>query len=154
MFSEIIAAILHAVDSPAAHAIVTALIVTAGILDYRTHKVSNWISLPVFFARILTAALRLGNTPLPPEFVGAMIVGGLVLGLYFTSNTPGEADVKIIVGLCGLWPAAGIASLAGGSILGLAVLLWKGKGHEYPMLSGAAVAVVLAFFAAFAGMLV
>jgi Flp pilus assembly protein protease CpaA len=143
MLSEIV----RVIDSPIVRAILTGLIVLAGIQDLRTRRVSNWISIPLFFAGILFTALRVADAPIQPEVVGGLVVGGLMLIFYFAFHIGGEADVKIIVGLCGLWPVAGILGMAGGAVWGLVLLFWKGKGKEYPVMTASAVGVILTFFA-------
>jgi Flp pilus assembly protein protease CpaA len=118
------------------------LVVCAGF-DWRNGEISNWLTLPGMGAGILYAA------SLRPErllFTGASFT---ILFVLFLLNGIGGADVKVLTGLAGFWPAMMIAALLVQGIWGLILLIRKGKGVEFRAIPayalGAALCVILLF---------
>lgn len=83
------------------------------IQDYRTRRVSNWLTVPLFLLAWLVALL-LGNLPLTlATFIGVYVAFHMGAGL-------GAADGKIAVCLAGILPLA----LAAGAIFHGLAFLW------------------------------
>jgi len=121
--------------------IVMIWLVICAIQDWRRGEVSNWLTLPAMGAGILYAVLAGGERLI----LCAAVLVGLML-LYFLGSL-GGADVKVLVALAGLWPAAMLAALLVQGIWGAVVLLRRGKGVEFRAIPayalGAAISILL-----------
>jgi hypothetical protein len=112
--------------------------------DYRTRRVSNWLTVPLFLLA-WPVALRTGNLPLTfAVFVGVLVAWRWGGGI-------GPADGKIAVGLAGCVP---LALLCGAIIQGLLFLYARLRaGRSVPLpgavsfyLGAATATLALAFF--------
>ena len=109
--------------------------------DWKHGEVSNWLTVPAMAIGMITAALN-GRDRLiicVAAFIGLML-------LYILGSL-GGADVKVLVALAGLWPAAMLAALLVQGIWGVVVLLKQGKGAEFRAIPayalGAAMSIML-----------
>lgn len=111
------------------HLALTGLVILAGLQDWKKREVSNWITIPLFFLGIVFVILRVGNLDLLPVVVVA------ILAAAWTWKWMGGADVKILIGLWGLWPAAALWCMVGVGFWGLALVV-RGNGKEcFPALT-------------------
>jgi Flp pilus assembly protein protease CpaA len=109
--------------------------------DWKHGEVSNWLTVPAMAIGMIYAALN-GRDRLiicVAAFIGLML-------LYILGSL-GGADVKVLVALAGLWPAAMLAALLVQGIWGVVVLLKQGRGAEFRAIPayalGAAMSIVL-----------
>ena len=106
---------------------------------------SNWITIPLFAAGLIACTWRIFSDPLNGFAVAIMMV--LLIASVWKKDWMGGADWKVLVGLFGLWPLAGIISLAATGIYGVAEIIrtrnWRAR---IPAVSVIAVAVTLTFF--------
>jgi Flp pilus assembly protein protease CpaA len=100
------------------------LTVCAGF-DWRKGEVPNWLTLPGMLGGILYAAV------LRPERLLFVCAAFAILFILFLLNGIGGADVKVLTGLAGFWPAMMVAALLVQGIWGLIVLIRKGRGAEF-----------------------
>ncbi len=123
----------------------TLLLVVAGIQDWRSRKVSNWITIPLFVAGLIACIWRIFIDPFNGIAVAIMIV--LLTATIWKKDWMGGADWKVLVGLFGLWPLAGIVSVGATGIYGAAVIVWtRNLRARIPAVSAIAIAVTLTFF--------
>ena len=123
----------------------TLLLIVAGTQDWSSREVSNWITIPLFVAGLIACVWRIFTDPLNGFAVAIMIL--LLTAAIWKKDWMGGADWKVLVGLFGLWPLAGIVSLAATGIYGAAEIIrtrnWRTR---IPAVSVIAVAVTLTFF--------
>ncbi len=121
------------------HLALTGLLILAGLQDWKKREVSNWIMIPLFFLGITFVILRVGNLDLLPVIVAA------ILAAAWTWKWMGGADVKILIGLWGLWPAAGFVGLLAAAVWGLALILIRHRRDRFPAVTAMAIGVIFAF---------
>jgi Flp pilus assembly protein protease CpaA len=116
-------------------------LVVCAIQDAKTGEVSNWLTLPGMAAGILFSFF-IGWERV--AFAGAALLATL---LFFFLGSMGGADVKVLTGLAGLWPAAMIAAFIVQGLWGAVVMVRKGRGSEFRAIPsyaiGAALSVLL-----------
>jgi Flp pilus assembly protein protease CpaA len=101
--------------------LVTTALVVAAVHGTRTREVSNWISLPIFFAGLVGLVAR------QDVFLAALFVLFVALGM--VKDGYGPADGKILAGLTGLWPQAVLLAVV---LLPLFDLAWRRCGNDSP----------------------
>ncbi len=120
-------------------AVVCLWLLPAGVQDWRSRNVSNWLTVP---ALVITpvVALLVGSIPL---FIGFFIV--LLFAYYsFTWGLLDAADAKVMVVLSVLAPEGLIVSLV---MIGVALLITRLKGQrnvQVPLVSIFAAGTMLA----------
>lgn len=121
--------------------IVLVWLAACAMQDWKHGEVSNWLTVPGMITGMVYAAF-MGRERL---FLCAAALAGFAL-LYILGSL-GGADVKVLVGLAGLWPAALMAALLMQGIWGMVVLMKQGKGAEFRAIPayalGAALSIVL-----------
>jgi len=130
------------------HPILVILAGLAGLQDWRTGEVTDWITWPLFIAGGMAAiakAVRLDFLPLTISIFFLVI-------WYF--NWMGGADVRVLIGLWGLWPLAGFLALVTTGVWGLILVLRRRGKERIPALVTIAIATCLTFLAEFARMVV
>ena len=121
---------------------VTTLLIFAGTQDWRRREVSNWMTIPLFTAGLIACVWRIFTDPLNGIAVAIMIV--LLTAAIWKKDWMGGADWKVLVGLLGLWPSAGIMSLIVAGIWGaIAMVRTRSPRVRLPGVSAFAIAVVL-----------
>jgi Flp pilus assembly protein protease CpaA len=115
------------------HALLVSVLALAAVQDARTREVSNWISVPLFFAGLL-GVIAHKNLFLSGFFILAVVLG-VVKGGY------GPADGKILAGLVGLWPQAALLAVV---LIPLFDLAWRKRSEApAPLVVPMAIAVLL-----------
>jgi len=127
------------ISSPIAATVVACSVAAAGVMDIRTLRVPNRVTLPLLAAGILYHAVTAGLGGLLVSLLGALVGFGILFGLYVL-GIMGSGDVKLLAGV-GAWlgPLSTtyvfvIAALATAAY-SLVVLLSRGN------LSGAIIAI-------------
>ena len=121
------------------HAALTIAAILAGIQDWRKREVTDWLTWPLFICGVVTAsvaAVRLNFLPL-------VISIFFLIAWYY--GWMGGADVRVLVGLWGLWPLAGFLALLATGLWGLILILRKRGKERIPALVTTALAVCLTF---------
>jgi len=109
---------------PFARVIVLVLMLVMGIQDLRTRRVSNWITIPFFFAGLITNTLRAFSDVFLFQFI---LLCQAVVFFAGYHGWMGGADMKVFVGLLGLFPSAGVAALIACGMWGGVVWAWTGR---------------------------
>lgn len=127
-------------------AALTLVLLLAGIQDWRSREVSNWLSIPLWLAGLAGMLWRL------VFHLDELALGILLVFLLLTAAAllgwMGGADYKALVGLFGLWPLGGLAALLGCGLWGgLAVLLSRDRRAAFPGVSAMALSAALTFLA-------
>lgn len=117
-----------------------------GIQDRRTREVSNVLTIPMLAGGVVVMIIQLiARDHL--AVVGSILIIA-VLTFAALRGWMGGADWKVLVGLFGLWPLAGFASLAGAGLFGAGAILWTRDRHvSFPAIYVFAVASLLTFSA-------
>ena len=113
---------------------VVLLMILAAVQDYESREVSNWITIPMFVSGVV---VMWGSRPPLP------IIVSLILLFIWHKGWMGGADVKVLVGLLGIWSTAAFVSIFAIGIQGLITRL-RGK-KSAPGLVAIAVGVGLTF---------
>ncbi len=119
--------------------VMAALAVGAAVIDIRTHKVPNWLTLPVMAAAVAGHALaaQLGGDAEPLGLGLGGSLAGLAAGLtplaacWLFFGTPGGGDVKLMgaFGALGGWEFAVRAmfyGFAAGALMAAAIMIHRG----------------------------
>jgi Flp pilus assembly protein protease CpaA len=121
----------------ALHALTAALVVWGGLQDWSKREVADWLTWPLFvmgFGAAILRAMHLDFLPLTISF--------FVLSVWYF-NWLGGADARVLVGLWGLWPVAGLLGMFCTGIWGL-VLVLRHRGKErIPALVTVAIGVLI-----------
>jgi len=116
-------------------------LVACAVFDWRKGEVPNWLTLPGMAAGIAYASLFHSERLV---LVAATFI--IMLGLFFIKGM-GGADVKVLTGVAGLWPAGLVAALLAQGIWGVIVLIRKGRGAEFRAIpayaAGAALSAII-----------
>ncbi|MBN2116310.1 MAG: prepilin peptidase [Anaerolineales bacterium] len=116
-----------------------------GIQDRRTREVSNALTIPMLIGGVIVVAFQL--IARDPFAVASILIIAL-LTFAALRGWMGGADWKVLVGLFGLWPLAGLASLTGAGLFGAGAILWTGdRNASFPAIYIFAVSALLTFFA-------
>ena len=110
------------------------LMILAAVQDYKSREVSNWITIPLFIGGVVV--MRVYQDPLT-------IIVSLILLFIWHKGWMGGADVKVLVGLLGVWATSAFVSIFAIGIQGLITRL-RGK-KSAPGLVAIAVGVGLTF---------
>jgi Flp pilus assembly protein protease CpaA len=120
---------LDLLGDPLARAILLALwLLPCAIQDYRTRRVSNWLTVPLFLAAWPIAALT-GNLALT-----LATFAGVYAAFRFSGGGFGAADGKVAVALAAILP---VALLAGTLVQALAFGVLRLRGQSNVQLPGA-----------------
>ena len=116
-------------------------VIFAGVQDWRRGEVSNWITVPLFALGCLACVVRIVFSPA----TGILIVFiDAALTVFTFLRWMGGADWKVLVGLFGLWPLAGLMALIVAAIWGIIEMMRTKNIHaRFPGVSAFAVAVIL-----------
>ena len=121
------------------HTALTILVILAGIQDWRNREVTDWLTWPMFIGGIVSAILYAVRL----DFLSLTVSIFLLIAWYF--DWLGGADVRVLVGLWGLWPLAGFLALLVTGLWGLVLVLRKREKEKIPALVSTALAVALLF---------
>jgi len=127
------------------YSMLTALVAIAGLQDFRKGEVDNWITIPLFLLGLggTLFHLRSGQSV---GWLSALVI--VILTLAAIRGWMGGADWKVLVGLFGLWPLAGLAALVAAGVWGGVAILRTGERNaRFPGVSAFALGVGLTFFA-------
>jgi Flp pilus assembly protein protease CpaA len=117
------------------YALLVGVLALATAQDVRTREVSNWISVPLFFAGLLGVIAR--EEPVITGFFILAVVLGVIRGGY------GPADGKILAGLVGLWPQAALLAAV---LIPFFDLVWRKRSDSpAPLVAPMAIAALLTF---------
>ncbi len=105
--------------------------------DAKTGEVSNWLTLPGMAAGLVYSVV------FGWERVLILAAALLATMLFFFLGSMGGADVKVLVGLAGLWPTAMIAAFLVQGIWGMIVIIRNGRGSEFRAIPSYAVGALL-----------
>src|ERR1700690_2008239 len=103
-------------------AILSALIIFGGIQDWKCGEVANWITIPLLVAGLIACAIKLLNDPETGLGLTMLII---LLTILAWNRWMGGADWKVLVGLFGLWPAAGFAAILDAGLWGIVEMIRK-----------------------------
>lgn len=123
--------------------IVLILMLVMGIQDLRTRKVSNWLTIPFFFAGLIANGTR-AYSDLELFQLVLFIQTAIIFAGYH--NWMGGADMKVFGGLLGLVPEMGMAAFIASGIVGGIVWVCTGnRKAKFPAVTISAVAAALTF---------
>ena len=123
------------------HLVLLILMCWMGWQDWKTREVSNVLSIPLAMFGLVGLIIRLSvREPLSPmSLVIVVMLTAAALG-----NWMGGADWKTLVGLWGLWPLAGFASILGAGLFGAGAVLWtRNRNITFPAICIFAIACAL-----------
>ena len=121
----------------ALHALTAALVVWGGLQDWSKREVADWLTWPLFvmgFGSAVFRAVHLDFLPLTISF--------FVLSVWYF-NWLGGADARVLVGLWGLWPLAGLLGMVCTGMWGLVLVLRKRGKERIPALVTVAIGVLI-----------
>lgn len=130
-------------DNIIVRAVILILLVIAGLQDLRSRRVSNYITIPFLIAGAGLNVFRL--------FVDAdlfWLVFFLQIAITVASyyGWMGGADWKVLCGLLGMWPVAGMAGfIAMGVWGGIILIATRNPRIAFPAVTVISVAVILTF---------
>ena len=121
------------------HLILTVLCILAGIQDWRKREVADWLTWPLFGLGAISVIVRAAHLNLLPLLVCALVL----IVWYF--NWLGGADARVLIGLWGLWPLAGLLGMVCTGLWGLVLVLRRRGQERIPALIAVAFATCLTF---------
>ena len=122
----------------------TVLVAIAGLQDFRKGEVDNWLTITLFLLGLGGTLFHLRSGQMGWLF--ALVIASLTLAA--CKGWMGGADWKVLVGLFGLWPLAGLAALVtAGGWGGLAILRTGERNARFPGVAAFALGVGLTFIA-------
>ena len=127
----------------ALHALTAALVIWGGCQDWRRREVADWLTWPLFVMGLGAAVFRAVRLDFLPLTISIFIL----TVWYF--NWLGGADARLLVGLWGLWPMAGLLGMLFTEIWGLVLVLRKRGKELIPALVPVAVGVTIQMFVEF-----
>jgi prepilin peptidase CpaA len=112
-------------------ALLLLLLVPAAVIDYRKHRIPNWLSLPGWAAGCVAGFVVAGPTGLQSAAVGLGIMVGMTLPFYLL-GWMGAGDVKLMgaVGALvgGSWALPVLAAIVtAGAVMAFAILARNGR---------------------------
>jgi Flp pilus assembly protein protease CpaA len=128
------------------YGVLLSILTIGGVQDWHTGEVSNWISIPLFLMGVIASILRL--LFLDDMFTSILsIFAMVVITLAAFKGWMGGADWKVLIGLFGLYPLAGFASLVVAGVWGGVMILITGdRNARFPGVTAFAFAACLTFF--------
>jgi Flp pilus assembly protein protease CpaA len=125
--------------------VITVLLIVGGIQDWRTRECSNWLTIPFLLAGLIMCTVNFVSNN-DDAMGGVQVLIIMLLTIAAFNGWMGGADWKMIVGLFGLWPAAGFASLVFAAVRGAVVVIWsRNINKTFPGVTTYALATVLTF---------
>ncbi|MCJ7434972.1 MAG: prepilin peptidase [Anaerolineales bacterium] len=125
-----------------AHLIVLFLMTAAGIQDLKTREVSNYITIPFFFAGLIANMIR-AFSDIEMFRLLVLFQAAVILAGYY--GWMGGADMKVFGGLLGLFPFAGIVAFIASGIVGAVVWgVTQRRDATFPAVAVSAFVVALA----------
>ena len=120
------------------------LMTVMGIQDLRARRVSNYLTVPFFFAGLLANALRFFNAAVFEQVVFFQAI--VIFAAYY--GWMGGADMKVFVGLLGLFPMLGLIALCVTGMWGAVVWTYsQNRDATFPAVTVSAFAVALTMIA-------
>lgn len=129
-------------------ALAASLALIGGLQDWSRREVADWLTWPLFVAGAVYAVVRAAGLDILP-----LMVCTFVLTVWYF-DWLGGADARVLIGLWGLWPLAGLLGMAGAGLWGLALVLRKRGRERFPALVAIAFGVALTFLLDVAKMVV
>jgi Flp pilus assembly protein protease CpaA len=123
------------------HALLAALVVWSGQQDWSKREVADWLTWPLFVIGFGSAIFRAVHLDLLP-----LTISFFILSVWYF-NWLGGADARVLVGLLGLWPLAGLLGLICTGGWGLVLVLRKRGKERFPALVAVAFGVLVQLFA-------
>jgi prepilin peptidase CpaA len=108
----------------------------ASVIDLRSRRIPNWLTLPFLVAGLVTGGVLHGLAGLVRGAAGAGLAV-LLLGAFCFLRGMGWGDLKLCAAV-GAWIGPGQLGLAllvtavAGGLAAMAALLWHGTGHKLP----------------------
>ena len=125
----------------ALHALTAALVVWGGLQDWSKREVADWLTWPLFVMGLGSAIMRAVHLDFLP-----LTISFFVLSVWYF-NWLGGADARVLVGLWGLWPLAGLLGMVCTGLWGLVLVLRKRGKERIPALVTVAFATVIQLLA-------
>ena len=119
------------------HALLAALVVLSGLQDWRRREVSDWLTWPLFVLGLGAAIFRAIHLDFLP-----LTISIFILSVWYF-NWLGGADARVLVGLWGLWPIAGLMGMVCTGTWGLELVLRKREKERFPALVAVAFGTVI-----------
>jgi Flp pilus assembly protein protease CpaA len=119
------------------HALTAALVIWGGCQDWNRREVADWLTWPFFVMGLGAAVCRAVHLDFLPLTISVFIL----TAWYF--NWLGGADARMIVGLWGLWPLAGLLGILLTGLWGLGLVLRKRGKERIPALITVAIATFI-----------
>ena len=121
----------------ALHALTAALVVWGGLQDWSKREVADWLTWPLFVMGLGSAIMRAVHLDFLP-----LTISFFVLSVWYF-NWLGGADARVLVGLWGLWPLAGLLGMVCTGLWGLVLVLRKRGKERIPALVTVAAATLI-----------
>ena len=121
----------------ALHALTAGLVIWGGCQDWRQHEVADWLTWPLFVMGLGAAVFRAVHLDFAP-----LTISIFVLSVWYF-NWLGGADARVLVGLWGLWPMAGLLGMLCTGLWGLVLILRKHGKERIPALVTVAFATAI-----------
>jgi Flp pilus assembly protein protease CpaA len=123
------------------HALLAALVILSGLQDWHSRQVADWLTWPLFVIGLGSAIFRAVHLDFLP-----LTISFFVLSVWYF-NWLGGADARVLVGLWGLWPLAGILAMVCTGLWGFVLVLRKRWSERIPALVAVAFATVIQLLA-------
>jgi len=124
----------------ALHALTAALVIWGGCQDWRRREVADWLTWPLFVMGLGAAIVRAVHLDFLP-----LTISTFVLSVWYF-NWLGGADARVLVGLWGIWPIAGLMGMVCTGMWGLVFVLRKRGKERLPAVVTVAVGVTIQLF--------
>ena len=121
------------------HALLAALVVWGGLQDWNRREVADWLTWPLFVLGLGAAVYRAVHLDLLP-----LTISFFVLSVWYF-NWLGGADARVLIGLWGLWPLAGLLGMVCTGLWGLMLVLRKRGKERIPALVTVGIGAVIQF---------
>jgi len=112
----------------ALHTLTAALVIWGGCQDWQRREVADWLTWPLFVMGLGAAIFRAVHLDFLP-----LTTSIFVLSVWYF-NWLGGADARVLIGLWGLWPIAGMLGIICTGIWGLALVIRKRGKERIPAL--------------------